>query len=50
MKKISSSKALEIAYDNLYNSKTNQIDRNLDFFIKAKKYYVKGNKISKKQK
>ena len=44
MKKISPSKALEIAYKNLYESKTNKIDKNLDSFIKAKKFYIKSKK------
>lgn len=37
MEKVTSKKALEVAYKNLYNSDIKHIDRNLDNFLKAKK-------------
>ena len=38
MRKITKQEALKKAYENLYNSKLNKIDKNLKVFIKAKKY------------
>lgn len=37
MKKISTKRAVEIAYRNLYNSKVKDIGHNLDNLLKAKK-------------
>lgn len=41
MRKVTPSKALEEAYKNLYNSEIKKIGKNLDAFIKAKKFYAK---------
>lgn len=38
MRKITTNEALKQAYDNLYNSPLNKIDKNLKVLIKAKKY------------
>jgi len=38
MKKVTNKEALSQAYENLYNSKLNKIDKNLKVLIKAKKY------------
>lgn len=45
MKKISEEKALEIAYKRLYNSKLNKIDKNLDAFLKAKKFVSRKDRL-----
>ena len=38
MRKISSEEALKQAYENLYNSKFSEIDKNLKVLIKVKKH------------
>lgn len=45
MKKISEEKALEIAYKKLYNSELNKIDKNLDLFLKTKKFVSRKDRI-----
>ena len=49
MKKISTKKALEIAYSNLYSSDIKHIDRNLDNLLKAKKVASIENGLKTKQ-
>lgn len=49
MKKISTKKALEIAYSNLYSSDIKHIDRNLDNLLKAKKIASIENGLKTKQ-
>ena len=49
MKKISTKKALEIAYSNLYSSDIKHIDRNLDNLLKAKKIASLENGLKARQ-
>jgi len=48
MKKISNEEALNQAYKNLYNSKLNEIDKNLKVLIKVKKYIATHENKNKK--
>lgn len=53
MKKTNSKQALDVAYENLYNSKIKHIDRHLDNLLSAKKIISqernRKNKICKPQ-